>query len=163
MQAVKTSSCNCSSANQDFIQQISEFKGLDGGLIPALHAVQERYGYLAEEALKVVAEQLEVSMAKIYGVATFYSYFSVVPKGEHIIRVCLGTACYVKGAQELIDNLSQELKIRVGETTEDGKFTLEASRCLGACGLAPAMMIDSDVYGKLTGKKIKEVLEKYNQ
>jgi len=140
---------------------IQKYKDVKGGLIPVLHQIQNIYGYLPEDVLKVVSQELNVPMSEIYGVASFYSYFSLEPKGEHIIRVCLGTACYVKGAQGLIDRLSKELGIEVGKTTADGKFTLEATRCLGACGLAPVMVIDEKVYGRLTPDDIPNILKEY--
>lgn len=140
---------------------IQKYKDVKGGLIPVLHQIQNIYGYLPEDVLKIVSQELNVPMSEIYGVASFYSYFSLEPKGEHIIRVCLGTACYVKGAQGLIDRLSKELGIEVGKTTPDGKFTLEATRCLGACGLAPVMVIGEKVYGRLTPDDIPNILKEY--
>ncbi|MCX7904787.1 MAG: NADH-quinone oxidoreductase subunit NuoE [Caloramator sp.] len=140
---------------------IKKYKDVKGGLIPVLHQIQNIYGYLPEDVLKIVSQELNVPMSEIYGVASFYSYFSLEPKGEHIIRVCLGTACYVKGAQGLIDRLSKELGIEVGKTTQDGKFTLEATRCLGACGLAPVMVIGEKVYGRLTPDDIPNILKEY--
>lgn len=140
---------------------IAKNRGIKGALIPVLHEVQDDFGYLPKEALMLVSEGLEIPMTEIYGVASFYSYFSLEPKGEHVIRVCMGTACYVKGAQNLIDELTKELKVEVGNTTEDGKFTLESTRCLGACGLAPVLMIDEKVYGRLVPKDIKAILNEY--
>jgi NADH-quinone oxidoreductase subunit E/NADP-reducing hydrogenase subunit HndA len=132
-----------------------------GALIPVLHKVQTIYGYLPEDVLQVVSEELNVPMTEIYGVASFYSIFSLEPKGEHVIRVCLGTACYVKGAQLLIDEISKDLKIEVGQTTPDGKFTLEACRCLGACGLAPVLTVGEKVYGRLVPESIPGILAEY--
>lgn len=140
---------------------IAKYKEVRGGLIPVLHQIQNIYGYLPEEVLKEVSSELNIPMSEIYGVASFYSYFSLEPKGEHVIRVCLGTACYVKGAQLLIDKISQELNIGVNQTTPDGKFTLEATRCLGACGLAPVMVIGEKVYGRLTPDMIPDILKEY--
>jgi NADH-quinone oxidoreductase subunit E/NADP-reducing hydrogenase subunit HndA len=136
-------------------------KDTKGALIPVMHEVQNLYGYLPEEVLQLVSEELSVPMSEIYGVATFYSIFSLKPKGEHVIRVCLGTACYVKGSQLLIDKLSEILNIAVGETTKDNKFTLEATRCLGACGLAPVMTIGDKVYGRLSPEDIPGILKEY--
>lgn len=141
---------------------ISENKDTKGGLIPVLHGVQGLYGYLPEESLKIVSEELDIPMTEIYGVASFYHFFSLEPKGEHVIRVCLGTACYVKGSQSLINRLSQELNVEVGKTTDDGKFTLEATRCLGACGLAPVMTVDDKVYGKVTLDDVRRILDEYS-
>lgn len=140
---------------------IGKYKDAKGGLIPVLHQIQNIYGYLPEDVLKEVSSELNIPMSEIYGVASFYSYFSLEPKGEHVIRVCLGTACYVKGSQLLIDKISQELNIEVNKTTPDGKFTLEATRCLGACGLAPVMVIGEKVYGRLTPDMIPEILKEY--
>jgi NADH-quinone oxidoreductase E subunit len=140
---------------------INSHKGTQGALIPVLHGVQSLYGYLPEDVLKIVSEELQISMSEIYGVATFYSIFSLKPKGEYIIRVCMGTACYVKGAQLLLDQLSEELDIKVGETTSDNKFTIESTRCIGACGLAPALMVNDKVYGRLTKDDIKKILAEY--
>ncbi|MDO6355329.1 NADH-quinone oxidoreductase subunit NuoE [Caloramator sp. CAR-1] len=159
--------CCCCGGNQvderleNAKEVIQKYKDVKGGLIPVLHQIQNIYGYLPEDVLKIVSQELNVPMSEIYGVASFYSYFSLEPKGEHIIRVCLGTACYVKGAQGLIDRLSKELGIEVGKTTADGKFTLEATRCLGACGLAPVMVIGEKVYGRLTPEDIPNILKEY--
>lgn len=138
---------------------INQFRQLPGALIPVLHEIQDMYGYLPEEALQIVSRELGMSMAEIYGVATFYSFFSLEPKGEHIIRVCMGTACYIKGAQGVLDRLSQELNVPVQGTTADGKFTLEATRCLGACGLAPVMTIGEKVHGRLAPNEIPKILK----
>ncbi len=138
---------------------IDQFRLLPGALIPVLHEIQDLYGYLPEEALQVVSRELGLSMAEIYGVATFYSFFSLEPKGEHVIRVCMGTACYIKGAQGVLDRLSQELNVPVQGTTADGKFTLDATRCLGACGLAPVMTIGEKVHGRLTPNEIPKILK----
>lgn len=157
-------SCECSK-NDDRLEKakeiINNYKDVRGGLMPVLQQIQNIYGYLPEDVLKMVSDELNTPMSEIYGVATFYSFFSLKPKGEHIIRVCLGTACYVKGAQLIIDKLSSDLNVEVGDTTKDGKFTLEATRCLGACGLAPVMMIDEKVYGRLTPDDIPGILKEY--
>lgn len=158
--------CCCGSSQRDErLEKVKEViacnKNTKGALIPILHEVQDIYGYLPEDVLHLVSDELNVPMSEIYGVATFYSIFSLKPKGEHIIRVCLGTACYVKGSQLIIDKLSQVLNIDVGDTTKDGKFTLEATRCLGACGLAPVMTIGEKVYGRLSPDDIPEILKEY--
>jgi len=156
--------CGCSQEDprlaelKDFV---ASHKDTKGALIPVMHKVQTLYGFLPEDILLIVSDELKVPMTEIYGVASFYSFFSLVPKGEHIIRVCLGTACYVKGSQLIIDEISKELNIEVGQTTGDGKFTLEACRCLGACGLAPAMIIGEKVYGRLTPEKVAGILAEY--
>lgn len=144
-------------------QIIANHKNQQGGLMPVLHETQELFGYIPEEAQKRISKELNVPMAEIYGVATFYSRFTLKPRGEHTIGVCLGTACYVKNAQLVFERLQKELKVKPGETTEDNKFTLEATRCLGCCGLAPVMMIGEDVYGKLVPDDIPDILKKYRQ
>ena len=156
--------CGCSHDDENLVkvrEVLKAHKEVQGALIPVLHEVQGLYGYLPEDVLKIVSEELEIPMSEIYGVATFYSIFSLKPKGEYIIRVCMGTACYVKGAQLLLDKLSEELDIQVGKTTEDNKFTLEATRCIGACGLAPALMINDKVYGRLVPGDISRILQEY--
>ena len=138
-----------------------KYKDMKGALIPVLHEVQKSFGYLPERALQVVSEELNISMSEIYGVSTFYSQFTLEPKGEHIIKVCLGTACYVKGAQDILERFSSVLEVEVGKTTSDGKFTLEAARCLGACGLAPVLMVDDKVYGRLIPDDVIRIIEEY--
>lgn len=142
-------------------QCVDHYKSLKGPLIPVLHEIQDTYGYLPEDVLKMVSGELDIPLSEIYGVASFYSFFSLEPKGEHVIRVCMGTACYVQGAQTVLDNLVKELKVEVQKTTEDGKFTLEATRCLGACGLAPVMTIGGKVYGKVKATDIPNILKEY--
>ena len=158
--------CHCpdhNSKNSERMMRISEvieqFKEMKGALIPVLHEVQDTYGYLPKEVLEFVSEQLNLPMTEIYGVATFYSFFSLEPKGEHVIRVCMGTACYIKGAQSIIDQISLELNVKVQGTTVDNKFTLDATRCLGACGLAPVITIGERVYGRLTKNDIPKILK----
>ncbi|MFD1179288.1 NADH-quinone oxidoreductase subunit NuoE [Paenibacillus puldeungensis] len=156
--------CHCQGGLQkerlDRVREIIDhFRLLPGALIPVLHEIQDLFGYLPEEALRIVSEELKMPMAEIYGVATFYSFFSLEPKGEHVIRVCMGTACYIKGAQGILDRLSQELNVPVQGTTPDGQFTLDATRCLGACGLAPVMTIGEKVYGRLTPNEIPKILK----
>ncbi|HYF82560.1 MAG TPA: NADH-quinone oxidoreductase subunit NuoE [Clostridia bacterium] len=138
-----------------------EHKDQQGALMPVLHETQELFGYIPEEAQKRISEVLNVSLAEIYGVATFYSRFTLKPRGKNTVSVCLGTACYVKNAQGILDKLKEELKVAAGETTGDGIFTLEATRCLGCCGLAPVMMINEEVYGKLVPEDIPDILKKY--
>lgn len=140
---------------------IAEQKGKRGALMPVLHEGQHIFGYLPLEVQKHISNGLEVPMAEIYGVVTFYSQFSLEPKGEYHIGVCLGTACYVKGAQSLIDIISKDLDVAVGKTSESGKFSLEATRCIGACGLAPVLTVNEDVYGRLVDGDIPGILEKY--
>ncbi|MHA6531127.1 NADH-quinone oxidoreductase subunit NuoE [Paenibacillus sp. BAC0078] len=140
---------------------ITQFKMLKGALIPVLHEIQDIYGYLPEHVLQIVSTELNLPMSEIYGVASFYHFFSLTPKGENVIHVCLGTACYIKGAQGVLDRLSTELKVPVQGTTEDNKFTLEATRCLGACGLAPVMTIGEKVHGRLVPNSIPKILKEY--
>lgn len=140
---------------------IENHKGQQGGLMPVLHETQELFGYLPEEAQKRISEVLKVPMAEIYGVATFYSRFSLEPKGEHTISVCLGTACYVQGVQLVYKRIQDELKIKPGQTTADNKFTLVETRCLGCCGLAPVLTVGEDVYGKVKPDDVPEILAKY--
>ncbi len=140
---------------------IAKYKGTEGALIPVLHEAQSIYGYLPYEVQKKISEGLDVPMAEIYGVVTFYTQFSIYPKGQFNVAVCLGTACYVKGAGDLIDKIKQRLGIEVGQCTDDGKFSLEATRCIGACGLAPVLTVNDDVYGKLTVDDVDDILNKY--
>jgi NADH:ubiquinone oxidoreductase subunit E len=140
---------------------ILEHKDQQGALIPILHETQELFGYIPEEAQKKISELLNIPVAEIFGVTTFYSRFTLSPRGKNTISVCLGTACYVKNAQGVLDKLNEELKVATGGTTEDGKFTLVATRCLGCCGLAPVMTVNEDVYGKLVPEDISNILKKY--
>lgn len=130
-------------------------------LIAILHKTQELYGYLDKDVMNDIAYIMNLPTAHIWGVATFYHYFNLKPKGKHTIAICLGTACYVKGAGSLLDTLKEELKITIGETTEDRLFTLQEARCLGACGLAPVIMIDDKIYGELTQKKVVDLLNQF--
>lgn len=139
--------------------KIKEHKQKPGPLMPTLHDAQEIFGCIPLEVQKIIAEELNESISKINGVVTFYARFSIEPKGKHIIGVCLGTACYVRGSQLVIDEFAKALKIQPGQTTEDGNFTLEATRCIGACGLAPVFTIDGKVYGSATPTTAKKALE----
>ena len=132
-----------------------------GALMPVMHEAQEIYGYLPVEVQTVIAEKLNIPLAEVYGVATFYSQFSLNPKGKHQISVCLGTACYVKGSDKILEVLERELKIKCGECTPDGNFSIDSCRCVGACGLAPVMIIDGEVYGKLKEGEVEEILKGY--
>lgn len=140
---------------------IAGIKSECGALMPVLQKAQEIYGYLPIEVQKIIADELNISLSEVYGVVTFYSQFSLNPKGEHRISICLGTACYVKGADKILNALEDRLGIKVGECTADGIFSLDACRCVGACGLAPVMMIDDDVYGRLTVEQLDGILAKY--
>ena len=134
-----------------------------GALMPVLQKAQSIYGYLPIEVQSIIADELNISLSEVYGVATFYSQFSLNPKGEHRISICLGTACYVKGADKILAGLEERLGIKVGECTPDGLFSLDACRCVGACGLAPVMLIDEDVYGRLTVDQLDDILVKYRK
>lgn len=140
---------------------IESYKNDPGALMPVLQKAQEIYGYLPIEVQKIISDTMGVPMEKIYGVVTFYAQFSLYPKGKYNISVCLGTACYVKGSGDVYDKLQEVLKIGGGECTADGKFSLEACRCIGACGLAPVMTVNEDVYGRLTVDQVEEILAKY--
>lgn len=140
---------------------IDSVKNSQGVTMQVLQKAQGIFGYLPLEVQQFISDETNIPLADIYGVVTFYTQFSTEEKGKHKIGVCLGTACYVRGSQEILDKLSEELKVSVGKTTEDKLFTLEATRCLGCCGLAPVMVIDDDVYGKLEAKKIPDILKKY--
>ena len=140
---------------------IAELKDQPGALMPIMQRAQDIYGYLPIEVQTMIADATGTPLEKIYGIATFYAQFALAPKGEYRISVCLGTACYVKGSQAVYDRLEQELGIGEGECTSDGKFSLDACRCVGACGLAPVMMINDDVYGRLTPDMIPGILAKY--
>lgn len=146
---------------QELYKAIEQYRDIDGPLMPVLQKAQEIYGYLPLEVQKIIFKELDISLEHIYGVITFYSQFTLSPKGEYKISVCLGTACYVKGSAALIDKLKEILKIDVGECTPDGRFSLEATRCIGACGLAPVLTVNDDVYGRLTVDDIPGIVKKY--
>ena len=144
-------------------QVIAELKDQPGALMPVLQRAQGIFGCVPMDVQKIIAEGLGVTLSEVYGVATFYSQFRLEPNGKYTISVCLGTACYVKGSQKVLDRLSEELKIPVGDTTDDGLFTLQATRCLGACGLAPVMTVNDEVYGRLVPDDIPGILAKYKE
>ena len=140
---------------------LEEYRGKPGALIPVLQIAQGIFGYLPEDVMKRVALKLGKSYSEVAGVVGFYSYFSTVPRGKHLVRVCLGTACYVRGGKLVLEGLKQELGIEVGGTTADGQFSLEVARCFGACGLAPTIMIDEDVHQRVKPLKLRAILEQY--
>ena len=142
-------------------QVIEQHKQEPGALMPVLQAAQNIFGHVPQEIQQAIADGLGVSLSEVYGVATFYGQFTLEPNGDHIIGVCMGTACYVKGVQRVLDKLSELLDVPVGRTTKDERFTLKATRCLGACGLAPVMMIDEEVYGRLAPEDLPGILQKY--
>ncbi len=145
----------------ELMSVIAKYKDQDGALIPVLHQAQEIYGYLPIEVQTMIADGLSVPLAEVYGVVTFYTQFSLNPKGEYKIGVCLGTACYVKGSGDILDKFKELLGIDVDGCTSDGKFSLEATRCIGACGLAPVFTINEDVYGRITADDVPGILAKY--
>ena len=142
---------------------IDLYKGKEGSLIQVLHHAQEIYGYLPLELQSFIADGMCVPLSEVSGVVTFYSFFSTRPRGKHTIRICMGTACYVRGGKKLVDTLQDTLHIGVGDTTEDGLFTFEVARCIGACGLAPAIMIDDTVYKQVSPNKLKTILAEYRK
>ena len=144
----------------DIIHELAE---QEGSLIPILQKAQDLYGYLPEKVIKRIAFKLSKPYSEVAGVVGFYSYFSTVPKGKYEIRVCLGTACYVRGANDVLEAIKEELKINVGETTEDRLFSISAGRCFGACGLAPVIMINDEVYQRVKPSKVGEILNQYRK
>ncbi|MGL5000005.1 MAG: NAD(P)H-dependent oxidoreductase subunit E [Cetobacterium sp.] len=142
---------------------IDEIEDINGALISVLHKGQEIFGYLPREVQEFIAKELKLPIAKVYGVVSFYHFFSMTPKGKYAISVCTGTACYVRGAEKVLDSIKNYLGIGVGETTEDGLFSIDTLRCIGACGLAPVVLIGKDVYGKEDVKNMKKILEKYRK
>ncbi|MBW6496824.1 MAG: NADH-quinone oxidoreductase subunit NuoE [Bacteroidales bacterium] len=144
------------------IQEICKsFNNEPGELINVLHKTQEYFGYLPAEVQEEVAEGLGISVAKVYGVVTFYSFFTMLPKGRYPISVCTGTACYVRGAEKVLDEFKRILKVAVGETTPDGKYSITCLRCVGACGLAPVVMVGDKTYGRVTTDGVKDILKEY--
>ncbi len=139
----------------------SKYRGEKGALIPVLQAAQEIYGYLPKEVLESIARELKMPLSKVYGVVTFYAQFHLKPRGRYVIRVCQGTACHVRGASQIMEALQEKLAIKDGETTTDLKFTLESVACLGACGLAPVMMVNDETHGRLTKDVVLKILEQY--
>jgi len=142
------------------LAEMAEHKKKQGPLMPTLHSAQRIFGCIPIQVQKIISKELDISVARINGVVTFYGHFSVVPKGKNVISVCLGTACYVKGSGGILDTIAHELKISVGETTDDGMFTLEETRCIGACGLAPVFMVNGEVYGNASVQMVKDIIAK---
>ena len=161
--------CNCNAAEnrreqfKELQPVLDQYAKVPGSLITILQKAQDIFGYLPEEVQYYIARELDIPVSDVYGVATFYAQFNLEPKGQYIISVCLGTACYVKGSQQVLDKLEEVLGVPAGRTTPDGLFTLNATRCLGACGLAPVMMINDDVYGRLTPDQIPDIIAKYRK
>lgn len=161
---------SCGSCKNELAQEmyaelekfIAELPDKKGALISVLHRAQSIFGYLPKEVQEFVGKQLNIPTAQVYGVVSFYSFFTMVPKGKYPISVCLGTACYVRGADKILDAFKRELGIEVGKTTVDGKFSLDALRCVGACGLAPVVLVGDKVYGRITtAEQVKNILKEY--
>jgi len=152
---------------ENTIQIIKEvcarFNNSEGELINVLHMVQKKLGYLPAEVQEVIAKELKTSVAKVYGVVTFYSFFTMIPKGEFPISICMGTACYVRGAEQVLHEFKRQLKVEVGESTGDGKFSLNCLRCVGACGLAPVVMVGEKVYGRVAPTQVKQIIAEYRE
>ena len=140
---------------------IEKYRDKPGSLIPVLQQAQDVCGYLPHIVQRYIAKGMKMSPSVVFGVATFYSFFTLVPRGKHVVRVCLGTACYVKRSEEIIDKIKDELDIEIGEITRDKKYSLEAVRCLGACGLAPVVVIGQDTYGDVAASKVMDIINKY--
>ena len=151
--------------SQEQLQQvdaiIEKYRGRPGSLIPVLEEVQGVLGYLPHEVQQRIAQGINIPQSQVFGVVTFYSFFTMVPRGRHIIRVCLGTACYVRGGKKNLDRLIQDLNIEPGQTSEDRRFSLDTIRCLGACGLAPVIVVDEDTHKQVKERKVREMLERY--
>ncbi|GMQ56356.1 NADH-quinone oxidoreductase subunit NuoE [Vallitalea sediminicola] len=162
----KLKKCQCEDMSEEekiamIGEFIEEYKNKEGSLIQVLHIAQTIYGHLPINIQKIIADGLDKPLSEVSGVVSFYSFFSTVPRGKYAIRVCLGTACYVRGGKKILDKLQEILGIGIGETTEDKKFTLEVMRCIGACGLAPAISINDTVYKQVNPDKLSGILEKY--
>lgn len=162
---MRESTCGCFKGTPEqeieLRTKLEKIKSIPGATMIALQSAQEIYGYLPIEIQTIVAEVLDEPLSHIYGVATFYSQFSLEPKGEHEIGVCMGTACYVRGSGKIMEEIQRHIGITSGETTEDGKFSLTATRCIGCCGLAPVITVDKDVYGNISADEIVKVINKY--
>ncbi|MDL2282583.1 NADH-quinone oxidoreductase subunit NuoE [Parabacteroides sp. OttesenSCG-928-G06] len=139
----------------------AQYNNDPGELINILHAAQGKFGYIPREVQEVIASALQIPVSKVYGVVSFYSFFTMTPKGKYPVSICMGTACYVRGAEKVLDEFERQLDIKVGETTKDGLFSIDCLRCVGACGLAPVAMIGDQVYGRVTPEKVKDILSDY--
>ena len=159
--------CGCAHSETALLERIAEltaeYKGKEGSLIQVLHMAQGIYGYLPLEVQEVIADGLDIPLAEVSGVVTFYSFFATQPRGKHTIRVCLGTACYVRGGKKIVERLREILGVEIGETTKDRIFTFEVARCIGSCGLAPAMSIDDQVYKQVNPDKLEQILQRYDE
>lgn len=139
------------------------FNNQEGELINVLHQVQSKLGYLPSEVQEVIAQELNIPVAKVYGVVTFYSFFTMKPQGKYPISICMGTACYVRGAEKVLTEFKRQLNIEVGQTTDNGKFSLSSLRCVGACGLAPVVMVGEKVFGRVSPQQVKKIIAEYNE
>lgn len=163
MEKKQCSCCQSTQSGNGFADTIHAFERKRGNVIPALHAVQAKLGHIPEEAMQEIADWLNVPVSDVYGTATFYTLFSTTPKGRHIVRLCDSPPCHIEGSNTIKAAVTKELGIKPGETTEDGQFTFEIVSCLGLCGVAPAIMVNEDVYGNLTPQMIGEILLKYRK
>ncbi|MDR0287673.1 MAG: NAD(P)H-dependent oxidoreductase subunit E [Clostridiales bacterium] len=152
--------CNCQNFSE-LDEFIDSLESKNGSLITVLHKAQDIYGYLPSEVQMHIARKLDIPASKVYGVVTFYSFFDTEPKGKYKINVCLGTACFVRGSQAILDEFSNELKIGVGQTTDDKLFSLDSVRCVGACGLAPVVSVNGKIYGRVTTDEVRNIVEEY--
>ena len=163
----KVVKCSCSSDEADILVRLEDLlkdmKDKPGALIPALQATQGLFGYIPQEAIIKISEILNEPLQKVYGVITFYSFFSLKPRGKYVVRVCMGTACYVRGANEVLTALKNQLAVEIGETTEDKLFTLDVGRCFGACGLAPIIMINDDIHQWVKSSDVAKILKSYKK
>lgn len=157
----------CKDLNEKLFKELDEFieniPDKQGALISVLHKAQNIFGYLPQDVQKFVAKKLAIPISKVNGVVTFYSYFTEVPTGKYVINVCMGTACFVKGAGDVLEEFEKKLNIKVGQTTEDGKYTIQVLRCVGACGLAPVVTVNDKVYGHFTKQLVDKVLDEYSE
>jgi NADP-reducing hydrogenase subunit HndA len=151
------------SAIQTIKEVCKKFDNQESELINVLHGIQEKLGYLPAEVQELIAHELNMSVAKVYGVVTFYSFFTMIPKGEFPISICMGTACYVRGAEQVLNEFKRQLKIEVGQPSSDGKFSLSCLRCVGACGLAPVVTVGEKVYGRVSPQQVKQIIAEYQE
>jgi len=159
---MKFSSCEEKEKRYERLKQvIKEYRNSPGPLIQILHRAQNIFGYLPKEVQRFIAKEIGTSFSRVYGVVTFYDFFRLDPVGKYTVTICLGTACYVKGGSEILKTVKKELKVEEGRTTKDRLFTLDTARCFGSCGLSPAMMVDKEVYGRMSPKKALQVIEEY--
>ena len=155
--------CECCNPYAELDAIILKHRDEPGGLMPVMQEAQNLFGALTIDVQQRIADGMNTTLSEVYGVATFYAQFALEKKGEHVISVCMGTACYVKGSQAVLDKLAEYLEVPVGATTPDGQFTLQATRCLGACGLAPVLTVNEEVYGRVTPDQVAGILDKYHR